>query len=149
MRKELVAKIQMVFSIQLDKNIFGMIYTQIHSITVKGVEVVLWPKNQMHPNWTTLPSLASCVFGDKILADMSGPFKTDSQGHRYCVMVIESSSMHVILIPLKSVSTEAVASALYTYVVTKNGVCNTILLTDSGNPFRSALVKAIAEICMV
>ena len=85
----------------------------------------------------------------KILADISGPFKTNSEGYRYCLMVIESLSMYIILIPLKSVSAEAVASALYTYVFTKHGVCNTILLTDRGSAFRSALVKAIAEIFKV
>ena len=57
--------------------------------------------------------------------------------------------MYVILIPLKSVSAEAVASVLYTHVFNKHGVCNTILLTDIGSAFRSALVKAIAEIFMV
>ena len=64
-------------------------------------------------------------------------------------MVIESLSMYVILIPLKSVSAEAVASALYTHVFTKHGVCNTILLTDRGSAFRSALVKAFADIFKV
>ena len=60
-------------------------------------------------------------------------------------MGIETLSMYVILIPLKSVSAEAVASALYSHVFTKHGVCNTILLTDRGSAFRSAIVKAIAE----
>ena len=64
-------------------------------------------------------------------------------------MVIESLSMYVILIPLESVSAEAVASALYTHVFTKLGVCNTILLTDRGSAFRSALVKAVADIFKV
>ena len=64
-------------------------------------------------------------------------------------MVIESLSMYVILIPLKSVLAEAVASAVYTHVFTKQGVCNTILLTDRGSDFRSALIKAIAEIFKV
>ena len=81
-----------------------------------------------------------------ILADISDPFKTDSEGYRYCLMVIESLSMYVILIPLKSGSAEAVASALYTHVFTKHAVCNTILLTDRGSTFTSALIKAIAEI---
>ena len=64
-------------------------------------------------------------------------------------MVIESLSMYVILIPLKSVSAEAVAAALYTHMFTKHGQCNTILLTDRGSAFRSALVKVIAEIFKV
>ena len=64
-------------------------------------------------------------------------------------MVIKNLSMYVILIPLKSVSAEAVASALYTHVFIKHGVCNTILLTDRGSAFRSALVKAITEIFKV
>ena len=85
----------------------------------------------------------------KILADISDPFKTDSAGYRYCLMVIESLNMYVILIPLKSVAAEALASALCTHMFTKHGVCNTILLTDRGNAFRSALVKAIAEISKV
>ena len=57
--------------------------------------------------------------------------------------------MYVILIPLKRVSAEAVASALYTHVFTNHEVCNTILLTDRGSAFRSALIKAIAEIFKV
>ena len=106
-------------------------------------------KKRTHPNKTPLHSFESCEFWDKILADISGPFQTDSLGNRYCLMVIESLSMYVILIPLKSVSAEAVASALYTRVFTKHGVCNTILLTDRGSAFRSALVKAVADIFMV
>ena len=81
-----------------------------------------------------------------ILADTSGPFKTDSKGYRYCLMFIESLRMYVILIPLKSVSAEAVASALYIHVFIKHGVCNTILLTDRRSALRSALVKAIVVI---
>ena len=64
-------------------------------------------------------------------------------------MVIETLSTYVILIPLKSVAAKAVASALYTHVFIKHGVCNTILLTDRGSDFRSALIKAIAEIFKV
>ena len=56
--------------------------------------------------------LESCGFVYKILADISRPLKTDSAGYRYCLMVIESLSMYVILIPLKSVSASVVASAL-------------------------------------
>ena len=41
------------------------------------------------------------------------------------------------------------ASALYTHVFTKHGVCNTILLTDRGSAFRRALVKAVADIFKV
>ena len=106
-------------------------------------------KKRTHPNKTPLHSFECCEFRDKILADISGPFKTDSLGNRYCLIVIESLSMHVMLISLKSVSAEAVASALYTHVFTKHGVCNTILLTDRGSAFRSALVKAIADIFKV
>ena len=62
-----------------------------------------------------------CFF-DKILADISRPFHADSAGYGYCLMVIESLSMYVILIPLQSVSAEAVASALYTRLFTKHGV---------------------------
>ena len=102
-----------------------------------------------HPNKTPLHCLESCDFFDKILADISGPFRCDSLVNKYCLMVIETLSMYVILIPLKRVSAEAVASALYTHVFTKHGVCNTILLTDRGSAFRSALVKAIAEIFKV
>ena len=57
--------------------------------------------------------------------------------------------MYVILIPLKNVSAEAVTSVLYTHVFTKHGVRNTILLTDRGSAFRSALVKAIADLFKV
>ena len=64
-------------------------------------------------------------------------------------MVIESLTIYVILFSLKSVSAEAVASALYTHLFTKNGACKTILLTDRGSAFRSALVKAITEIFKV
>ena len=64
-------------------------------------------------------------------------------------MVIESLSMYVILIPLKSVSAEAVASVLYTHMFTKHGVCNTVLLTGRESAFRSALVKAVAMLFKV
>ena len=92
-----------------------------------------------------LHRLESCPCWDAILADISGPFKSDSQGHRYCLMMIESLSSYAILISLKSISAVAVAMALYTHVFTEHGVCDTILLTDRGSAFRSALVKAIAE----
>ena len=71
-------------------------------------------KKRTHLAKTPLHCLESCDFFDKILADISGPFKCDSLGNKYCLMVIETLSMYVILIPLKSVSAEAVASALYT-----------------------------------
>ena len=106
----------------------------------------LMAMKRTHPNKTPLHYLESCYFFDKILVDISGPFRCDSLGNKYCLMVIETLS---ILIPLKSVSAEAVASALYTHVFTKHGVCNTILLSDRGSAFRSALVKAIAEIFKV
>ena len=64
-------------------------------------------------------------------------------------MVIESLSMYVILIPLKSLSAEAVASALYTHVFIKHGVRNTILLANRRSAFRSALVKTITDIFKV
>ena len=92
-------------------------------------------KKRAHPNKTPLHCLESCFF-DKILADISDPFKTDFASYRYRLMVIESLSIYVILIPLKSVSAEAVASALYRHVFTKHGMCNTILLTDRGSAFR-------------
>ena len=103
-------------------------------------------KKRTHLNETSLHSFESGKLWDKILADISGPFKTDSLGYRYCLLIIESLSMYVILISLRSVSAEAVASALYTQVFTKHGVCNTILLTDRGSVFRSALVKAVSDI---
>ena len=106
-------------------------------------------KKRTHPNKTPLHNFESCEFWDKILADISGQFKTDSLGNRYYLMVIESLSMYVILIPLKRVPAEAVASALYTHVFTKHRICNTILLTDRGSAFRSALVKVIADIFKV
>ena len=106
-------------------------------------------KKRTRSNKTPLHSFESCEFWDKILADISGPFTTDSLGYRYCLMVIESLSMYVILIPLKNVSAEAVTSALYTHVFTKHGVFNTILLTDRGSAFRSALVKAVVDIFKV
>ena len=104
-------------------------------------------KKRTHPNKTPLHCLESCDFFYKILADISGPLKCNSSGNKYCLMVIETLSIYVILIPLKSVSAEAVASTLYTHVFTKHGVCNIILLR--GNAFRSTLVKAIAEILKV
>ena len=105
-------------------------------------------KKRTHPNKTPLYCLESCVFY-KILADISGPFKTDSAGYRYCLTVIGSLSMYVILIPLKGVSAEAEVSAAFTHVFTKHLVSITILLTDRGSAFRSALVQAIAEIFKV
>ena len=106
-------------------------------------------KKRTYPNKTPLDCLESCDFFDKIVADISGPYRCDSLGNKYCLVVIETLSIYVILIPLKSVSAEAVALALYTHVFTNHGVCNTILLTDRGSAFGSALVKAVAEILNV
>ena len=106
-------------------------------------------KKRTHPDITPLHSLESCEFRYKILADISEPFKTNSQGYQYCLMVIKSLSSCVVLIPSKSKSAEAVAMALHTHVFTKHGVCDTIDLTDRGSAFRTALVKAIAEIFKV
>ena len=106
-------------------------------------------KKRTYPNKTPLHCLESCDFVDKILTDISGPFRCDSLGNKYCLMVIETLSMYVILISLKSISAEAGALVLYTHIFTKHGVCNTILLMDRWSAFGSALVKAIADICMV
>ena len=134
---------------QLDKNISGLICTRIHCCITNYNRGCLTAKKRTHLSRTPLHCPESCDFFDKILADISGPFRGDSLGNRYCLMVIETLSMYVILIPLKSVSAETVASALYTHVFTKHGVCNTILLPDRGSTCRSAIVKAIAEIFKV
>ena len=119
--------------------------TQLYCKQCRGCLMV---KKRTHPNKTPLHSFESCEFWDKILADISGQFKTDSLGNRYCIMVTERLSKYAILISLKSVSAEAMASALYTHVFTKHGVRNTILM-DRGSAFRSALVKAIDDIFKV
>ena len=133
----------------IDRNMFGFIYTRIHCCIVGSVKDVLWLRKEHTRIRRHCIVWIHVFFFNKILADISGSFKTGSAGYRYCLIVIESRSMLVILIPLKSVSAEAVASALYTHVFTKHGVCNTILLTDRGSTFRSALVKAIAKIFKV
>ena len=69
MDREPVTKIQKLFLKQGDKKSFGLIYTQIHRVTVNSVEVVLWPRKG-HPNKTHLHSLESCGFRDKILVDI-------------------------------------------------------------------------------
>lgn len=110
---------------QFDKNILGFIYIPIRSSTVNKqyprCSRCLMAKKRTHLQRNPLHCLESHGFWDKILVDISGPLKTDSQGHRYCLMVTESLDMHVILFPLKCVAAEAVASALYTHVFTKRG----------------------------
>ena len=148
MNKDLAINRQKHCLRQLDRNIFGFIYTQIHCCIVGSVSGVLWLRKE-HIRIKRHCIVWNYVVFYNILADISGPFKTDSEGYRYCLMVIESLSMYVILIPLKSGSAEAVASVLYTHVFTKHGVCNTILLTDRGSALRSAFVKAIVDIFKV
>ena len=134
---------------QLDRNIFGFIYTQIPCCIVGSVRGVLWLRKEHTRLKRQCIVWNNVFFLNKILVDISGPFKMDSAGYRYCLMVIDSLSMYVLLIPLKSVSAEAAASELYTHMFIKHGMCNTILLTDRGSAFRSVLVKAIAEIFKV
>ena len=68
---------------QLDRNIFDLTYTQIHCKQCGGC---LMAKKRTHPNKTTLHSFESNEFWDKILADISGPFKADSLGNHYCLI---------------------------------------------------------------
>ena len=82
----------------------------------------LMPKKRTHPNKTPLHCLESCDFFDKILADISGPFRCDSLGNKYCLMVIETLSMYVILIPWK-VSQQKRSLRRYTHMFSPNMEC--------------------------
>ena len=78
-------------------------------------------KKRTHPNKTPLHCLESCDF-DKILADISGPFRCDSLGNKYCLMVIETLSIYVILILLK-VSQQKRSLRRYTHMFSPNMEC--------------------------
>ena len=104
MNKDLAINRQKHCLRQLDRNIVGFIYSQIHCCIVGSVRGVLWLRKEH------IRIKRHCIvwnhvgFFYKILANISGHFMTDSATYRYCLMVIESLSMYVILIPLKCLS---------------------------------------------
>ena len=107
-------------------------------------------KKYTYPKIAPLHSLEPVAFGEKLLVDISGPFCPSGDGNfGYVLMVTESVSMYIILVPLKSVSAESVAYALYHQVFTKISCTHTILLSDRGSSFCSTPVNTLCELFIV
>jgi hypothetical protein len=77
--------------------------------------------------------------------DFHGPLPT-SQGKKYILVLIDSTSMWPELIPVEDTSAETVVRALFDNVVARHGVPHGLsVLTDNGSAFISKLAKLTCQ----
>ena len=83
---------------------------------------------------------------DRIAVDIVGPLSPVSeQGHRYILSVIDVATRYPEAIPLKDISSVAVAEALFS-IFTRLGFPKEIL-SDRGTQFNSELMKQFHSLC--
>ena len=70
------------------RHFFGFIYTQILCCIVGNVRSILWLRKEHTRIKRNCIVWNHVGFFYKILADISSPFKMNSAGNRYCLMVL-------------------------------------------------------------
>ena len=81
-------------------------------------------------------------FGDIVHADLCGEIQPNSSaGHKYILVLIDSLTRWVELIPMKTLTTKEMVAALL-QVCCRIGIMNT-LVTDNGTIFTSALANHV------
>jgi hypothetical protein len=77
--------------------------------------------------------------------DFHGPLST-SQGKKYILVLIDSTSMWPELIPVEDTSAETVVRVLFDNIVARYGVPNGLsVLSDNGSAFISKLAKLMCQ----
>ena len=71
-----------------------------------------------------------------------------SNGFRYILVAIDSTSLYPEIHPTKSCDADETAKVLYKQVFCRYG-CLLSVLTDRGSDFRASLVKALCKLCNI
>ena len=91
-----------------------------------------------------IPRKIPTHFGDTIAADLLGPLPQSSLGNKYLLVVSDTYSKWVELIPLQNKTAEHTAIKLYENWIAVHGCFNT-LVTDQGFEFNNKVMKALEE----
>ena len=82
---------------------------------------------------------------ERIHIDLLGPLDKSTRGHQYVLVIIDSFSKFVTLIPLRTKTAEEVGKALVHRYIAIFG-CPNIITSDRGLEFANAVIKTISEL---
>ena len=117
-------------------------YLKAHVLTCKECQLCKRPVGNHKAPLTSLPVPKPCT---RWHLDFRGPFP-ESNGFKYILCMIDSTSMWPELIATKDCTEETVASAIFDNIVARFGLPRGIsLLTDNGSCFISKLAKAFCD----
>lgn len=77
--------------------------------------------------------------------DIVGPLPTTSDGHRYCVTVIDRATRWPEAYPLREITAEEVAKVVYEGWITRFG-CPSTMTTDQGRQFESRVFAHLSQL---
>jgi len=104
-------------------------------------------KRPTHHKKAPLKSLPAVEVFSHFHLDYLGPLPP-SNGFRYFLVCIDSTSLFPELHPTKTCDADETAKVLYEQVFCRHG-CPTSILSDRGSCFRSSLVNALCKLCKV
>ncbi len=101
---------------------------------------------------TRLSNFVSVNLGDTsrsrpfetVAIDTIGPINTDSAGNRYIFVLVDMFSRYTELVPAPSNNAQAASHALWTSVIARHGVPESIL-SDNGPEYVNRVVAALTE----
>lgn len=76
--------------------------------------------------------------------DITGPFSTTEDGHRYCLTMIDRQTGWPEAFPIKDICAKTVAKLLYEGWITRHG-CPVVITSDQGRQFESSLFSNLAK----
>lgn len=82
----------------------------------------------------------------RVGVDLFGPLP-DSQGYKYCMVMVEYFSKHIELAPLKSKTAKETAKAFLMHYIARFGACAEVV-TDQGTEFKGEF-QALLDKCLI